>query len=79
MSSMTIQDWIRHVDQLRIEDEFLERGYWHGYLASEERSPAPMRGYYYLVRWAQPTVAVSHDDPDEVIRLARAIEEAIDV
>lgn len=75
---MTIQDWIRHVDHLRLEDELLARGEWHGYLDSEHGGGAPMRGHYYLVRWKQPTVAVSHDDREEVVRLARVIEEAVE-
>lgn len=79
MSTMTIQDWIRHVDRLREKDDLLAQGYWHGYTAGRaiESGSAPMRGEYYLVRWARPTVAVSHDDRDEVVRLARLIEEAI--
>jgi hypothetical protein len=69
---MQTSEWIAEVDRLREGDELLRRGYWHGYTAA--RGVAPMKGEFYLVRWEQPTVAVSHDDRDEVIRLAKAIE-----
>jgi hypothetical protein len=74
--TITVQDWIREVDALRANDELLARGYWHGY-RDLEGSGTPMRGKYYLVRWGRPTVAVSHDVREEIIRLAREIERAI--
>lgn len=72
---MNTAEWIAHVDRLRTEDELLAVGEWHGYTETEPGS-SPMKGAYYLVRWRSPTVAVSHDDPDEAIKLARVIERA---
>jgi hypothetical protein len=71
-----VQDWIRQVNDLREGDPLLARGHWHGY-TENYAAFTPMRGHLYLVRWNQPTVAVSHDDPEEVVRLARAIEAAL--
>jgi hypothetical protein len=72
---MNINDWIGHIDGLRREDELLAVGEWHGYLR-EFGSGGPLRGNYVLVRWRTPTVLVSHDDPDECVKLARRIERA---
>jgi hypothetical protein len=74
---ITVSEWIAQIDHLRTENERLARGHWHGYLAPPEQGVAPMRGAFYLVRWKEPTVAVSHNDRAEVIRLACAIEEAL--
>jgi hypothetical protein len=72
---LTIQEWIREVDDLRRTDELLAHGAWHGYLAPGDGGP--MRGGYLLVRWARPTVAVSHDLRDVAVSTARVIETAI--
>jgi hypothetical protein len=76
--TLSVQDWIREVDELRKGDELLARGYWHGYRDAPGASSRPMRGKYYLVRWEEPTIAVSHDFRDEVVRLARVIEAALE-
>lgn len=73
---MTTSEWIAHVDQLRESNDMLARGHWHGYTSSPGGG-APMRGEYFLVRWAQPTVAVSHDDRSVLISLATDIERAV--
>lgn len=73
---MTTSEWIAHVDRLRESDDLLARGAWHGY-TDAPGGGAPMRGRYYLVRWASPTVAVSHDDRDVLVGLAHAIERAV--
>jgi hypothetical protein len=70
---VNVNEWINRIDRLRREDELLAAGEWHGYL-SEFGSPPPMRGRYVLARWRHPTVLVSHDDPDEAVKLARRIE-----
>lgn len=69
-------EWIDNVDMLRQSNRLLGKGHWHGYTAALG-GEAPMRGAYYLVRWNAPTVAVSHDDPDEVVKLAEVIEVAL--
>ncbi len=73
---MNTVEWIAEVDRLRESDELLQRGAWHGY-TDREGGAAPMRGTYYLVRWARPTVAVSSDSTNEVLAAARAIESAL--
>lgn len=72
----TLNEWIARIDRERLTDTLLRRGAWHGYTAAA-RGEAPMRGEYFIVRWARPTVAVSHDDPDECLRLAGIIERAL--
>lgn len=74
---MSVAQWVRHVDALRQRGGLLATGEWHGYTASV--GEAPMRGYYYLVRWVKPTIAVSHDDPVEVVELAKSIERGLEV
>lgn len=74
---MNTNEWIAHVDALRREDDALAAGEWHGYTHAMSGEAPPMRGRYYLVRWVKPTVAVSHDDPDELLDLARIIERAL--
>ena len=76
---MTVQEWIARIDRKRDADDLLSAGSWHGYLEDPLATygATPMRGRYVLVRWESPTVAVSHDYPDEVIALARRIETAL--
>lgn len=76
ITRMDTSEWIAHVDRLRMEDDLLSRGGWRGYTTAMG-GEAPMRGHFYLVRWQQPTVAVSHDDPERVLELARLIESAM--
>lgn len=71
-----VSEWIERVDALRAQGGPLASGEWHGYL-DVQGDDVPMRGRYYLMRWKVPTVAVSHDDPEHVIALARAIEGAL--
>lgn len=70
-----VSDWISHVDAQRRCDDLLAAGAWHGYLNAE--GGGPMRGRYFMVRWATPTVCVSHDEPQVTLDLARRIEEAL--
>lgn len=79
MTDSRLDDWIARIDRERLTDVALSRGEWHGYTQGTaiEHGSAPMRGEFYLVRWRQPTIAVSHDDPDEVIRLAVVVERAL--
>lgn len=72
----TTSEWIAYVDRIRKTNANLARGEWHGY-TSASGGTAPMRGRYYLVRWNDPTVAVSDDDWVRVIGLAWTIEEAL--
>lgn len=72
-SQMSTSEWIDRVDQLREAGDELADGAWHGYT---QDVGGPMRGYYVLVRWREPTASVSHDDPDEAVALARIIERA---
>lgn len=73
---MNTSKWIAYVDSLHREDEWLARGEWHGYTDPAGVS-TPMKGTYYLVRWASPTVAVSHDDRESALALARLVERAL--
>lgn len=75
MSDYDLSAWIRHVDELRGRGGHLAFGEWHGYLND---GAAPMRGRYVMVRWREPTVAVSHNDPENVVSLARAIERGLE-
>jgi hypothetical protein len=80
MAEPDLPDWIRSVDRERLNDPLLARGAWHGYMQGGYGEPtgvAPMRGRYVLVRWREPTVAVSHADPSTVLELARVIERAL--
>lgn len=74
---LSASDWIRKLDAIRANDELLRRGYWHAYTMDEPSEWGIMRGYYCLVRWERPNVAVAHDDRDTVIDLARKLEEAV--
>jgi hypothetical protein len=76
---MDTAQWIGHVDDLRNRGGLLAFGEWHGYTTDPMHDGPPMRGYYYLVRWAKPTIAVSHDDPAEVVELAKSIERGLEV
>jgi hypothetical protein len=73
---VTTEQWITRIDAARREDEWLRRGEWHGY-TNPGGSGAPMKGLYYLVRWASPTIAISHDEPANVLALARLVEQAL--
>ena len=75
--SMNLQEWQRRVDGLRVTDPLLAKGGWHGYLNTDRTAGGPIHGDYALVRWQLPSVVVAHNDPDEVFRLARLLEEAI--
>lgn len=74
MTGYDLSAWISHVDGLRGHDARLASGEWHGYLND---GVAPMRGRYCMVRWCEPTVAVSHDDPARVVSLAKSIERSL--
>lgn len=74
---MTTAEWIDYINEERGRDPLLAHGYWHGYTEAAEAHTTPMCGAYYLVRWKVPTVAVSHDDRDELLRLAKAIESSL--
>lgn len=69
MSRLSTSDWIRELVAIRANDE-LRRGYWHAYTMDEPSEWGIMRGYYCLVRWERPNVAV-------VIDLAKKLEEAV--
>lgn len=81
---MTTDEWITHIDAERerrsgsTDNAPLAAGDWHAYGNSFSSGNSPMHGRYVLVRWADPTVAVSHDDPEEAKRLARLLEAALE-
>lgn len=74
--TMNLTEWQQRVSALRLTDPLLKRGKWHGYL-TEAVSGGPVHGFFALVRWELPSVCVAHDDPDEVVRLAGVLEQAL--
>lgn len=68
--------WVTRIEEENAMSPPMARGQWKGYL-SDRDTAGPMRGRYTLVRWNRPTIAVAHDNPDECLRLARLIEEAL--
>ena len=74
--SMSLLEWQQKADRERLSDELLGRGGWRGYLNLENMA-GPVHGAFGLVRWSLPSVAVAHDDPDELFELARILEKAV--
>jgi hypothetical protein len=74
---MNLQEWQQRVDAARHTDELLKRGGWHGFLNTDKTAGAPVHGGFALVRWTLPSVCVAHDDPEEAMRLATMVEQAI--
>ena len=77
--AMNLQQWQERIGALRATDPLIKRGRWHASLLAGTPDGAPIHGTYALVRWELPSVSVAHEDPDEAVRLARLIEEALDV
>lgn len=72
MHDLTISEWRDRASDACGNDPLLARGDWHGYINGAD--DGPMVGAYMLVRWVTPSIALSDDDPDELIVLARAVE-----
>jgi hypothetical protein len=76
---MNVSEWIAEVDQARQGSALLARGAWHGYLRDSAVSYGanPMRGEFFLVRWALPTIGISSDSREELYELAYMVESAL--
>jgi hypothetical protein len=72
---MNLQQWQERVGALRATDPLIKRGRWHGCLLAGVPDGAPIHGTYALVRWELPSVSIAHEDPDEVVWLARMVED----
>jgi hypothetical protein len=74
---LNLQQWQQRVGVLRNTDPLIKRGRWQAFLNTTRADGTPIHGTYGVVRWELPSVSIAHEDPDEVIRLARDVEEAL--